>query len=385
METWLQSVNCSTRTSSACVPPSPTRSIACWLAGLAALALAACGDAAMSDRDASSPGMDAGAPDAPAVDAASDDAGPSGCASDDECDDGIDCTVDTCVTATGGCRHAVTPASCPVGESCNLLAGGCDPGPPCATSVDCEDDDPCTTLEACDPAARVCTYRPLDGDRDGDPPRVCGGGDCDDSDADVFLGAEELCNSSDDDCDGTVDEAAGASALCVDPDRRCTDGRCECLPEFTCASAPGRCVDTRSDPAHCGACDRACAAGDGCRDGTCAPCDVPGGPCCWGPTVLYCDGDLMCDFATQQCIECGPGTVGCSGTCVAFDEDERNCGTCGTRCEVSLDGGVTLTLGLCRGGTCAYCGRSGDPCCEGSRLCEGTLICRSETGTCGPR
>ncbi len=42
-------------------------------------------------------------------------------------------------------------------------------------------------------------------DSDGDGLSECGG-DCDDSDPAVFPGADEICNGADDDCDGSVDE-----------------------------------------------------------------------------------------------------------------------------------------------------------------------------------
>lgn len=66
----------------------------------------------------------------------------------------------------------------------SLLALGCSSAPPpraCATTSDCADTDACTTNERCDPATRVCTSLPLDGDRDGFAPLICGGTDCDDS------------------------------------------------------------------------------------------------------------------------------------------------------------------------------------------------------------
>jgi hypothetical protein len=38
--------------------------------------------------------------------------------------------------------------------------------------------------------------------------------------------------------------------------------------EIVCSSS---CVDTQIDPTHCGYCSVTCAAGQGCRDGTCVP------------------------------------------------------------------------------------------------------------------
>jgi hypothetical protein len=50
-------------------------------------------------------------------------------------------------------------------------------------------------------------------------------------------------------------------------------------PSATCAveetSCNGTCADTRNDPAHCGGCGIACAAGEACTEGTCqVPCDA---------------------------------------------------------------------------------------------------------------
>ena len=43
-------------------------------------------------------------------------------------------------------------------------------------------------------------------DSDGQDSEACEGTDCDDGDADTWLGADEFCDGHDDDCDGTVDE-----------------------------------------------------------------------------------------------------------------------------------------------------------------------------------
>ncbi len=47
-----------------------------------------------------------------------------------------------------------------------------------------------------------------DVDGDGQYDVACGGVDCDDTDADVFPGADERCNNVDDNCNGMVDEGA---------------------------------------------------------------------------------------------------------------------------------------------------------------------------------
>jgi hypothetical protein len=92
---------------------------------------------------------------------------------------------------------------------------------------DCDDDDP----EVNPSAAEDCTDgidNDCDGeidesvDEDGDGVSTCEG-DCDDTDADIFPGREEICDGIDQDCDGTVDEGfadddADGSAVCLDCD-----------------------------------------------------------------------------------------------------------------------------------------------------------------------
>jgi hypothetical protein len=291
-------------------------------------------DAFVPDLDAFMPGSDAFIPPP--------DAGPPGCTSDAECTDDGDCTTDSCNTATGNCRHIVTPALCAAGESCNAATGDCEMGSACATDADCEDTDACTTMERCDPAARVCTFRPLDGDGDGDPPRVCGGGDCDDSRSDVSSLDVEECsaNGIDNDCDGIVDESAGA--VCA-TGMFCRDNRCLCSegPEEPCF---GICPDFSSDPGNCGSCGMSCGTGT-CVASTCT-----------------------CPVGQTRCMLPGETDFSCYNTA----SDANNCGSCGNACET----GETCISGVCRG-----CGGDGEPCCS-FPACEAGLTCNAGTCSC---
>jgi hypothetical protein len=306
-----------------------------------------------------------------------DSASPAGCGSDSECADTIDCTADTCVIASGSCRHSPTPALCAAGESCNPMTG-CEAGMPCATNADCADDDPCTTMELCDPAARVCTYRPLDGDGDEDPPRVCGGADCDDSRPDIYSGAAERCNAQDDDCDGTIDEAANGSCMAG---QVCMTGACVCAPGTM--SCGGACVDVSTDANHCGGCGRLC-------DGSCT-----GGTCACSSGRTWC-GDRCVDTSTdarhcgsctglcaagQECTggscSCGAGEISCSSACTDPLTDGSNCGECGVNC-----GGLS-TSGSCVAGVCQF------PSCPTMMVCAGRMACTFfdplNCGSCGNR
>jgi hypothetical protein len=78
-----------------------------------------------------------------------------------------------------------------------------------------------------------------------------------------------------------------------------------------CASG---CVNLASDPANCGACGTACAAGQTCFAGLCA-------------------NEHRCD----------PGLTRCGDACVNVTTDAANCGACGVTCAT----GETCFAGLC--------------------------------------
>ena len=131
------------------------------------------------------------------------------CDTDEECDDGVDCTRDSCGMG-GFCRNVVDPASCDDGifcngvEQCDPLAGGCVPG----MRETCNDDDVCT-IDRCNEETKSCDRFPRDQDDDGDADWFCEGGtDCDDGDPRVSGLVSEVCaDSIDNDCDEIVDEA----------------------------------------------------------------------------------------------------------------------------------------------------------------------------------
>ena len=129
------------------------------------------------------------------------------CKSDADCDDGVDCTRDTCLD-TGYCASRTDNSRCSDGVFCNGQEWcdaelGCRPG----RTQTCDDDDVCT-IDRCDEAGKRCAHDPRDFDGDGEADWHCAGGtDCDDFDATRSAAALEVCNDGiDNDCDDEVDE-----------------------------------------------------------------------------------------------------------------------------------------------------------------------------------
>jgi hypothetical protein len=125
------------------------------------------------------------------------------------------------------------------------------------------------------------------------------------------------------------------------------------------------CVNVQQNSEHCGACDRACNAGEVCRMGMCQ-CAITG--------QTFCAG------------------VGCTNLMT----DTLNCGTCGMTC----GGGQTCALGACAcaitgqsfclGAGCvnltndpANCGTCGAPCVEGQVCAGGACRCPAGLSACG--
>lgn len=325
---------------------------------------------------------------------------PSGCAGPADCDDDIDCTNDIC-GASGACIHTPVPALCAVGSSCDPVAG-CVAGIACASDEDCIDSNACTRNETCNSVSATCTFIILDNDGDGDPPRVCGGTDCDDSNPDVNAAMGELCgNLIDDDCDGIVDTDATMTSQPALRNDEANCGSCgnvcmgatscyqgSCVP---CGGSPGAaCCDLECDAAGCDYRGQYCGPQLRCEDdgsdGNCAPCGTIGGPCCHtvndgGP----CGENGRCDHPNDTCIACGaPGQICCAlancsagatctsapsgDLCVSCGGSNAPCCTEGTACL----GGVACDAGTCR------CGGNLERCCAGN-TCSGGRLCEAST------
>jgi hypothetical protein len=257
-----------------------------------------------------------------------------------DCDDGVACTVDSCDEANDECNHVANDALCDNGlycdgaETCDEV-NGCEAG----MAVLCDDGVDCT-IDTCDEGADACAFTPDDAfcddglfcngvetcdgvggcqagsdpcpgqfcDEVGDVCVECfGDGDCDDG---VFCNGAEacvagVCEAGADPCPGQAcDEADDICVDCID-DGDCNDGvfcngvescvagACQagsdpCPGQF-CDEGGDVCVDCLIDE-DC-ADDLFCNGDEACVGGAC---EAGGDPC----------PGLLCDEAGDICVEC---------------------------------------------------------------------------------
>lgn len=183
-----------------------------------------------------------------------------------DCDDGVDCTLDSCDSASDSCIHQPASAMCnnqihcDGSEVCDPVAG-CLPG----AAPDCDDEVDCT-IDTCDEANDACRHEVDDSF-------------CDDG---VFCNGVERC--------GPVG---------------CAGGTPPCTASQVCDEAASSCI-TQSEGCH----DHAdCEDGNDCTDHRCED-----GQC----SVIYntnaCDDQNACTFA-DTCV---------SGFCVGTNNPNCN-------------------------------------------------------------
>jgi hypothetical protein len=234
------------------------------------------------------------------------------------CDDFDVCTIDTCDTTTGFCRH--DPRNCDDGNPCTTdfcdsfdcrhvnMANGtpCDDGNSCATNdacigsptavsqctgtilapgTTCNDGNGCTTGDTCGTDGR-CSGSPLAAGEPCDDQNACTSGDaCAPGPSGILtcLGAAISCDDSNA-C--TVDSCDPATGTCHTAPVSCDDGNA-CTAD-SCDPAGG-CVHT----AVTGACDDGdmCTTDDSCMAGNCQGVST---------VPAACDDNRSC--TTDQCI-----------------------------------------------------------------------------------
>jgi hypothetical protein len=151
---------------------------------------------------------------------------------------------------------------------------------------------------------------------------------------------------------------------CSDPTPFCVDGACsaECPEHYV--NCDGVCVDLSNDLANCGGCGHACPTGADCISGHCV-CPDPTTDCVDVCADLQNDPTHCGDCDTScgrlgtcvdgDCAACTDPATDCGGECVDTDTDTSHCGNCTTSCrtaEMCVDGSCECRTGLtfCTGG-----------------------------------
>ena len=293
------------------------------------------------------------------------------------CDDGNDCTLDSC-EAEAGCVHQALQGACDDGNPCTAgdqcVEGLCLPTGP----ADCSDANPCTT-DTCNPLTG-CHY--VDNAlpcNDGNACTVaesCAGGKC--------LGGEALnCNDGNNCTTDSCEPEAGC--LHADNDDPCEDGSI-CTVGDACEAgvcAPGKpvkcddgnpCTADSCDPvggcvhqAQDGACDdkNTCTTNDHCASGACV-----------GEGSLDCDDGNSC--TTDICLpqggcqhEAAQGACSDGDSCTSNDTCQG--GLCVAGPPLACDDTNPCTEDSCKGGLCVNLAAAGD--CDDGNACTEADTC----------
>lgn len=161
----------------------------------------------------------------------------------------------------------------------------------------------------------------------------------------------------------------------------------------------GACVDTRSDPLHCGACGNVCDTTNGrasCSGGACSIACSAGFGDCDANAANGCETNLTttpahCGRCGNACTAgrvCSAGACGttcaspttlCGAACVDLATDNTHCGMCGRTCPRAQN-----ASGVCRTGACTLRCHTGYGDCDGVGGCEVDLsVSVAHCGACG--
>lgn len=229
------------------------------------------------------------------------------------CDDGIECTRDSC--EGDGCLNDAKDDRC-VGEPGEVLVcspvDGCIVPDECEEDIDCNDGAFCNGEERC--VAGFCEFGPAPAC----PSTGCMVGDCDEGeDRCVVFPDDSLC---DDSIDCTRDSCGSAGACILTPvDSACDDG-VHCTMDVC-----------RTDGCDVVPLNSLCDDGVGCTRDRCNPLsDFADGEGCVGvPDDRFCStvGGPTLQCATSVCVSGVDGVGGSTGCALDFDSSLCEVGT----------------------------------------------------------
>nr|NIR39269.1 VWA domain-containing protein [Actinomycetota bacterium]NIS33977.1 VWA domain-containing protein [Actinomycetota bacterium]NIU20860.1 VWA domain-containing protein [Actinomycetota bacterium]NIU68783.1 VWA domain-containing protein [Actinomycetota bacterium]NIV57368.1 VWA domain-containing protein [Actinomycetota bacterium] len=313
---------------------------------------------------------------------------------DNDCDGSTDEGLTrVCGTDVGVCTSGIETCTAGVFGGCTATGGSaetCD-----GTDEDCDGAVDEGVTMACGTSTGVCEPGVY----------LCVGGSFDTSTCVGAVGpSAEICNTLDDDCNGSVDEGTDPGTSCGSSTGACMPGTLRCIGgSLICDGATGGTAETcnGADDDCDGNVDESVPTGGACGNdvGECNPgvltCDRSTGTfVCVGETggrAEICDGiDNDCDMNIDEgdpgggdtCGSsegvCTPGTTLCSGGALICDGagtgGAEACNTLDDDCDGLVDEGNP------DGG--ADCGGTDVGTCElGSEVCQaGTLVCVGERG-----
>jgi len=228
------------------------------------------------------------------------------------CDDGIDCTVDTCDALTGACASTPDDSACDDGQACSSEV--CDPVSGCEYTNDaalCDDGNICT-VDTCTQFVGCENVQDDSGCDDGDQCTVdtcdpSGNGAC------VFTPSPGLACTTDGGCStGTCGTPVASTSDCAGLDPAATGSTDVCATNVSGAG----CASTQADAAA------ACTAGGGrlCTLGEFQAGEVPEGtPCAEGNGYVWTG--TPCDAASSWAFPLAAPVAGLTAECVLNVQD----------------------------------------------------------------
>jgi hypothetical protein len=202
--------------------------------------------------------------------------------------------------------------------------------------------------------------------------------------ADGFLGDREcpttLCTGQCVDTQTDPTHCGSCGSVCP-RGAMCIAGACKC-PAAQSTPCNGSCVDLATDHNNCGGCGNACPAGDRCANKSCVACQSTDKMCsgvCVDPATdisncgscdVHCPSGATCDNGVCACpngdpFTC-PGAADAGPQCVNVSNDPNNCGSCSNVCSLAHATSVctflTCTISACSPGYVDCDGFASDGC-----------------------